>query len=152
MNHFQIFVREWRNHRNYSQEALANRAGLNQETISAIENGNINITLNTLEKIASALSTTPPSLYDRPKEFSQPLDRFHIDRVARSVVYGRPLQTRLVRDIASLVSQKLKIHKAPGRRIVSNVRWSAKKRSVEIRRQYGEPFVRTVLARIDRFL
>lgn len=48
-------IREMRTHKNWSQEELAEKAGLHRTYIGAVERGERNITLRTLDRIADAL-------------------------------------------------------------------------------------------------
>ena len=49
-------VKAWREHRGFSQEALADAAGLSKPFISQIERGKRSGTTETLKKLAAALS------------------------------------------------------------------------------------------------
>lgn len=51
-----------RKQRGWTQEALAEKAGINDKEVGHIENGYRNITLNTLCKISIALKVTPETL------------------------------------------------------------------------------------------
>lgn len=51
-------VKQMREYRGLSQQALADEAGLRQATIADIENGKTNFEINTLVRIATALSCT----------------------------------------------------------------------------------------------
>jgi len=51
-----------------SQSALAERSGLAQTTISAIENGEKDFTGKTLAVLAAALETTPSALLSPPND------------------------------------------------------------------------------------
>lgn len=50
-------VRRLREERGWSQEELAARCGLHRTYVGAIERGEYNITVNTLERIAHSLSS-----------------------------------------------------------------------------------------------
>lgn len=52
-----------------SQEALAQSCGLHRTYIGAVERGERNITLQTLQKIASALSIDPLDLLQEPEQW-----------------------------------------------------------------------------------
>lgn len=59
------FIREWRDFRNLSQEALGERMGTSGGSISRIETGEQPYTQDTLEALAEALNTDPASLLMR---------------------------------------------------------------------------------------
>ena len=59
------FIRQWREHRSYSQEKLGNILGTTGSMISRIENGQSPYTQDVLEALAEALSTDPASLLMR---------------------------------------------------------------------------------------
>lgn len=59
------FIKEWREHRGLSQEALGERLETSGSMISRIENGETPYTQDTLEALAAALRTTPASLLIR---------------------------------------------------------------------------------------
>lgn len=63
--HGRTFIREWRNHRNLNQDALAERVGVTQETISRLERGDIGYTQPILEAVADALGCTVADLLMR---------------------------------------------------------------------------------------
>ena len=55
-------IRGLRQRQGYSQEVLADLCELNRVHIGSIEQGKINLTLNTLDKVARNLKTTCASL------------------------------------------------------------------------------------------
>ena len=59
------FIREWREYRGLSQEALGERLETSGASISRIENGTQPYTQDTLEALADALMTDPASLLMR---------------------------------------------------------------------------------------
>lgn len=59
------FIKEWREYRGLSQEALGERLDTSGASISRIENGTQPYTQDTLEALAEALMTDPPSLLMR---------------------------------------------------------------------------------------
>ena len=60
---FGHLVRRLRIEKGYSQEEFSFRVGLHQTYISSIERGERNVTIQTAEKIASALDTTLVSMF-----------------------------------------------------------------------------------------
>ena len=56
-------IKKHRNDRGWSQEELADRCGHHRTYIGAIERGERNITLQTLERISAALSVLPKELF-----------------------------------------------------------------------------------------
>ena len=52
---FGLNVRAIRLERNLSQTTVAELAGVSQQRVAEIENGNLNVTLDTLDKLALAL-------------------------------------------------------------------------------------------------
>lgn len=59
------FIREWREHRNLTQEALADRLEMSAAQLSRLETGKQGYTQDFLEACAQALSTDVPSLLIR---------------------------------------------------------------------------------------
>lgn len=60
---FGINVRKYRNEKGYSQEKLAEIASLHRTYISAVERGTRSISLDNIEKIATALEIAPYKLF-----------------------------------------------------------------------------------------
>lgn len=63
-------LRVIRSHQGLSQESLAQTCDLHRTYIGAIERGERNITLQTLQKLASALSVDPIDLLQEPEHWS----------------------------------------------------------------------------------
>lgn len=59
---FGILIREWREDRELSQEALADAAGLHRTHISLIERGERSVRLATVYRLAVALEVQPADL------------------------------------------------------------------------------------------
>jgi transcriptional regulator with XRE-family HTH domain len=59
-------VRELRDAKGWSQDALADKAGLHRTHISLIENAKREVQLDTVEKLAAALGVEPPELFRTP--------------------------------------------------------------------------------------
>lgn len=66
----QFFFKEWRKHRGYNQEELAEIVGVTASTISQLENGKQGFTDSTLIGLAEALACEPGDLLMR-----NPLDQ-----------------------------------------------------------------------------
>lgn len=59
------YIRQWREHRNLTQDALAERLEMSKAQLSRIETGNQPYTQDFLEACAAALQTDPASLIMR---------------------------------------------------------------------------------------
>ncbi len=57
-------IRQLRNEIGFSQEELADRAGIDRTYITSVECGKRNISIVNVEKIANALGVTPAKLFD----------------------------------------------------------------------------------------
>lgn len=90
------FIREWREHRDLTQEQLGERVGRTKGWVSQIEKGTINYTQDMLERVAKALGTDVGSILRRrpesPEEMweiwdkASPEQKAMIARLARSVL------------------------------------------------------------------
>ena len=56
-------VRKLRDERGYSQEELAERAGLHRNYVGGVERGERNVALENIVKLAKALSVSPRDLF-----------------------------------------------------------------------------------------
>ena len=60
---FGIRLRQLREERGYSQEVLAERAGLHRNYVGGVERGERNVALENIVKLAKALSVPPRDLF-----------------------------------------------------------------------------------------
>jgi transcriptional regulator with XRE-family HTH domain len=63
-----IFLREWREHRSYSQAELARISGVSRNAINRIELGARKARPDTVRKLAKALGTEPHRLRGLPPD------------------------------------------------------------------------------------
>jgi transcriptional regulator with XRE-family HTH domain len=70
-------IREYRRGKNLSQEELADKCGLHRTHIGSVERCERNVTLSTLEVLASALGVSIPELLSKKEiaETGKPLSR-----------------------------------------------------------------------------
>jgi transcriptional regulator with XRE-family HTH domain len=61
---FGIALRALREERGYSQEELAERAGLHRNYVGSVERGERNVALENIVKLAGALSVRTKDLFD----------------------------------------------------------------------------------------
>jgi transcriptional regulator with XRE-family HTH domain len=147
-------LRSWRIAHQLTQVRLARKAGVTQAEISQLERGGRVPTLRTVAKLGAALGVEPGALLQPAMPLS--LSREATDRIARSILHGRPLSTpmenRLARAIGSLAIQKLRAFRAPGYRRYRRTRWVALHRPVWIQCLYGAGVATQVLRRLNTLL
>jgi len=60
---FGLVVKAWRSRRGFSQEELAGRAGLHRTYVSDVERGSRNVSLASIDRLASALEVSVAQLF-----------------------------------------------------------------------------------------
>jgi transcriptional regulator with XRE-family HTH domain len=68
---FGIAVRQLREAKGWSQEALSERSNLNRSYVGEIERGQVIASLLTIEKLSQALGVSPSALVTRGEAISQ---------------------------------------------------------------------------------
>lgn len=91
---FAAQLRQWRTFRGFSQAALARAAGIPRPNLIDLETGRRDCTLKTLYRLANALELRPGVLLDESPQKKASLDRHEVDRVARSLCFGKPSLSR----------------------------------------------------------
>ena len=97
-----VFVKQWREYRELSQEALASRLDMSAAQLSRIETGKQGYTQDFLEAAAHALRTDVPSLLMRDPSKDDPSDPNSIWSLWDS---AKPGEKRLIVDIAKSVTK-----------------------------------------------
>lgn len=97
--HRPTFIRQWRQHRGYSLDQLAERVPMDKGNLSKIERGLLPYNQELLERLAEALGTDPASLIMRNPtdaaavwsiwDHASPGDRAQIERVVTALFEGR---------------------------------------------------------------
>ncbi|MFT5207880.1 MAG: transcriptional regulator with XRE-family HTH domain [Candidatus Omnitrophota bacterium] len=87
----------WRVEKGYSQAHLAQKSNVLQPNLSRIEKDKVDITLDTLTRIARAMFITPGQLIDGPLPFSETgleqLSRSDLERIAHAIT------NRVIQDL-----------------------------------------------------
>ncbi len=84
-------VRETRQRRGLSQQALADRAGLSRNFVAQIERGESSPTVATLARLAAALGTTVGELLGEETHAAEPGEAVAVPLVADRIAAGPPL-------------------------------------------------------------
>ena len=148
-----LYLRDWRIRQRISQQQLAQRSGVRQSALSLIERGTrADVRLSTLERLAQALQVEPQALLS-PSSPPAPLSRADRETIAQAIVHDTPLPSQqyapLAKDIANVVSCKLRAFHAPGLRRVRGQRWNVPGRVADVRAKYGESIVGEVLNSVE---
>jgi transcriptional regulator with XRE-family HTH domain len=72
-------IKFYRKFRNYTQEELAHMNDLDQPYLSRIERGEINLSLDTIEKIANSLRVQPNQFFDRQEKSES--ERTYLEKI-----------------------------------------------------------------------
>ena len=97
-----IYVRQWREHRELSQETLADRLDMSAAQLSRIETGRQPYTQDFLEAAADALQTDVPSLLMRDPSREDPSDPNSIWSLWD---HAKPAERRMIVNIAKGVTK-----------------------------------------------
>ena len=148
-----VYLRDWRIRQRISQQHLAQRSGVRQSALSLIEQGKrADVRLSTLERLARALDVAPQALFSPPPP-TMSFSRAEREALAQAIVHDTPLPSQqyapLAKDIANVISCKLRAFGAPGMRRVKGQRWRVDRRWEDVRAKYGEPVVREVLTSVE---
>lgn len=93
------FIRQWRRHRGYTQEQLAEIVGVTDGAISQLERGDVGYTQPMLEALSEALACAPADLVMRdPTDKSAPWSI--VDQLKRA---DPPTRTRIIRAVEELL-------------------------------------------------
>ena len=149
-----VYAKHWRLARGWTQQELARRSRVPQSAISLIEQGKKpDVTLSTVGRLARALSLAPHELLAPPPREALALDPHQREAIGRAVVRGTApppnIPAQLVRELAGLVTQKLRAFNVPGRRLNRGRRWKVQRRWRDLQARYGDALVHDLLRRID---
>ena len=148
-----VYLRDWRMRQRVSQQELAHKSGVHQSALSLIEQGKrADVRLSTLERVARALNVEPQALLSPPPSLVS-LSRAEREAIAQAIVHDAPLPSAqyapLAKDIANVISCKLRAFHAPGARRVRGQRWRVARRLADVRAKYGASLVREVLNGVE---
>lgn len=146
----------WRKERGLSQAALAQKAGVPQPNLSAMERGEREVSLRTLRALAWALDIRPGVLADgigpeNPKPLV--LTRERLERVAEAAAEGRPLadaaEDRLARQAALLTQGRLRALGRKGRKLPAQAATKAEDAWLSIGSTYRAEEIQSLTERIS---
>lgn len=136
------------------QKTLANKAGLSQSGLSAIENGRRDLTVSTLRRIASSLGVSPSFLLTGEPVRSLSLSRHDYDAIARAVASGERCLSHphncLADEMAAIFTLKLEAHGLHGFKRISRLKPDNGSRLLKLKIKYGGEIIERLADRIDR--
>lgn len=149
-----LYTQHWRLARGWTQQELAQRSRIPQSAISLIERGKKpDVTLSTVGRLARALGLSAHELLMPPPREALALDPHQREAIGRAVVRGTApppnVPAPLVRDLAGLVTQKLRAFHVPGRQLNRGRRWKVQRRWRDLQARYGDALIHDLLHRID---
>jgi len=136
----------WRIHRGFTQEGLAQRAGITRPNLSAVEKGKREVSLTTLRALAWALDVSPGTLVDGIGPGSAQAHVFSrqaLERIADAVWKGIPLKSDPEEKLAGLLEPLLHPRKNLGRGRRSSERAWLKLKSI-----YSARTIQTLIERV----
>jgi transcriptional regulator with XRE-family HTH domain len=141
----------WRLYHKLTQQQLAEKSGLPQSAIAAIESGKLRVGLRRLQALEAALGLDAGALLSQDP--ARPvLDRFEMDAFCRALVAGKPkfegVDGPSWKDFEIFFRTRLGLLN-PARRCYSRGRASAARRRLDAR--WGREFVNQVDGRLRKF-
>lgn len=151
-----INISLWRHQKGLTQAQLASLSGIPRPNLCNIERGLSDPTLSTLSKIARALNISTSLLLSSPPTKLPTLNRHDIDQVSRALVSGKrsmkPELNALADQCASLITQKLQAHKAPGFSRVARLKLDKGFKKSFLFKKYDSKLINQILVRANKFL
>ncbi|MCY9659520.1 helix-turn-helix transcriptional regulator [Paenibacillus chondroitinus] len=74
-------IRFYRKLRNLTQADLGGRINFDQSYVGKIERGEINVSLETVEKIADSLQIIPNQLFENKQKLKSEAERVHLEKI-----------------------------------------------------------------------
>ncbi len=148
----------WRLKRKFTQFELSIRTKISRPNLSVIEEGNRDLTVSTLKRIAQALNVNPGILIDgvapehqRKRTFS----RESLDQIARWVVTQKgklsPEEIRIGELTRSLLKRKLSLDSAISNRLPRTAR-KEERALLALKALLDSTHIENLLSRIDKLL